>query len=564
MTTLDPADAVDLAPHRALQDQVRAIAVAKAAEDDIITAAEAAEGKEETLKMCTDMMAVYMCVKCDTPYCGGKVECADEMKVDKDKMVCHDCRWKEAQEAGGGKCLIRVYLTICYPALTNSHSSFARHNLAMCNQCAIQHAANTYYKYVVPTCSLIRCGPALLLQSSILQSAILAPHLTFQYFSTPHLYPPSNSLPQSLNSPPIRHPFSLQPLNSTIPQPLTLVAAPTALLSTGGDRCKEHGPKFALFKCDSCCNMATFDCCYNHYCDRCHDLASAAKDFPCPGPGKCPLGKPHAKNLEAKHCVGEPINGFVVGCTKCLGIDQFQEVYVTDDTIKRWEKMDLEDGKEDGGQLAAGANPAHPPGAAQPPQQPPPPPQPQRPIEFVGAVPRPKERDLRYVRNDLDAIGVDNVKKNRARRGFENMLKKVGGEDVCLMAGKKKKKKVKMGQRGKAKRGEEKDSDDDEDVNAVKDARARARGRRRKAPPGRIDEHGKGAVGHQRQGHIAGGAGGGGKGQELRVRSGGAMAADKFREKRAAKKAAKAAKEAKKEEKRANQKSKKKWKKFVF
>ena len=300
-------------------------------------------------------------------------------------------------------------------------------------------------------------------------------------------------------------------------------------------------------------------------------MASAAKDFPCPGPGKCPLGKPHALNLEAKHCVGDPINGFVVGCTKCLGIDQFQEVYVTDDTIKRWEKMDLEDGKEDEGQPAAGANPPHPPGVAQqpppPPPQPPQPPQPPRPIEFVGAVPRPKGRDLRYVRKDLDAIGVIKSKKNRARGGgLENMLKKAGGEDVSLMVGKKKKKKkVKMGQRGKAKRGEEKDSDDDEDVNAVKDARARARGRRgRTSPPGRIGEHGKGAARHQRQGHIAGGAGGGGKGQELRVRSGGAMAADKFREKREKKEAAKAAKEAKKEEKRANQKSKKKWKKFVF
>ena len=196
MTTLDPADAVDLAPHRALQDQVRAIAVAKAAEDDIITAAEAAEGKEETLKMCTDMMAVYMCVKCDTPYCGGKVECADEMKVDKDKMVCHDCRWKEAQEAGGGKCLIRVYLTTCYPYVgSRLLQTRTLHSHATILQCAINVRSNT-----PPTRTIS-------MSSQRVRSFDAVPHSSFN---------PQSFNPQS--SPPTSHFNTSQLLTCILPQ----------------------------------------------------------------------------------------------------------------------------------------------------------------------------------------------------------------------------------------------------------------------------------------------------------------------------------------------------------
>ena len=217
MTTLDPADAVDLAPHRALEDKVQAIAVAKAVEDDMITAAEAAEGKEEILQMCTDTMAVYMCVKCNTPYCGGKVECADEMKVDKDKMVCHDCRWKEAQEAGGGKCSISVYFTTCYPnvgsrrlqTLTTLHSHTRLFLPAKCHnlseQCTINVRSNTRQQVLS-----VRSFDAVphSFTPSILQSSILAPHPTFQCFSTAPLSLPSTP---PLN-PSIRHPFSRQPL----------------------------------------------------------------------------------------------------------------------------------------------------------------------------------------------------------------------------------------------------------------------------------------------------------------------------------------------------------------
>jgi len=86
----------------------------------------------------------------------------------------------------------------------------------------------------------------------------------------------------------------------------------------GDHKCERHGVRHAMFKCDSCCNIATYDCIYNHYCDRCHALASKKKCFPCPGSEKCSLGIPHPPNLPAKHG-GERnrIEPFVIGCMAC-------------------------------------------------------------------------------------------------------------------------------------------------------------------------------------------------------------------------------------------------------
>ena len=85
-------------------------------------------------------------------------------------------------------------------------------------------------------------------------------------------------------------------------------------------KCSTHGYKYAMYKCDSCCAMATFDCRSNHYCARCHDKAYSAKEFPCPGPELCPLGIDHPPNQTAIHGEnqGEFIAGFVVGCFKCF------------------------------------------------------------------------------------------------------------------------------------------------------------------------------------------------------------------------------------------------------
>lgn len=89
-------------------------------------------------------------------------------------------------------------------------------------------------------------------------------------------------------------------------------------------KCNEHGPNFAVYKCDSCCSVATFDCSGRHYCDRCHARPSdgcmerpTCRGRPC---DKCPLDTPHPENrprgsTAAKH-------GFIVGCTKCLGVAQ--------------------------------------------------------------------------------------------------------------------------------------------------------------------------------------------------------------------------------------------------
>ena len=84
--------------------------------------------------------------------------------------------------------------------------------------------------------------------------------------------------------------------------------------------CHAHGYKFAMYKCDSCCSMATFDCRSNHYCARCHDQAYSPKNYPCPGGDKCPLGIEHPPNVSAIHgeSQGEFVPGFVVGCFRCF------------------------------------------------------------------------------------------------------------------------------------------------------------------------------------------------------------------------------------------------------
>lgn len=81
-------------------------------------------------------------------------------------------------------------------------------------------------------------------------------------------------------------------------------------------RCFKHGKKYAMFKCDSCCSIASWDCFYNHYCERCHNRACDKKFYPCPGGDKCPLGIPHPPNSQGVH--GQNNFGFVIGCYKCM------------------------------------------------------------------------------------------------------------------------------------------------------------------------------------------------------------------------------------------------------
>jgi hypothetical protein len=81
---------------------------------------------------------------------------------------------------------------------------------------------------------------------------------------------------------------------------------------------------FFLAQCDSCCAVATFECSSNHYCDRCHRDPGKKKHYPCPGPGKCPLGRWHPPNgagVIGRGPDGETGSfdpGYVIGCTKCF------------------------------------------------------------------------------------------------------------------------------------------------------------------------------------------------------------------------------------------------------
>jgi len=74
----------------------------------------------------------------------------------------------------------------------------------------------------------------------------------------------------------------------------------------------------ATFKCNSCCDLAVWRCGPNRYCDRCHREAYLEKDYPCPGPGLCPLGMPHPPNVPAP--LGSYVEPFVVGCSACLDV----------------------------------------------------------------------------------------------------------------------------------------------------------------------------------------------------------------------------------------------------
>jgi len=89
-------------------------------------------------------------------------------------------------------------------------------------------------------------------------------------------------------------------------------------------RCMVHGHRHAMFKCDSCCAVATWNCYSAHYCERCHNQAGEPKHYPCPGPDKCPLGMPHPPNQEAKHGQDE-MASFCIGCTACLGLAEEPE-----------------------------------------------------------------------------------------------------------------------------------------------------------------------------------------------------------------------------------------------
>lgn len=109
----------------------------------------------------------------------------------------------------------------------------------------------------------------------------------------------------------------------------------------GSNKCDEHGPSKAIYKCDCCCAVATFDCGGNHYCDTCHATPNDRRTIrpQCRGrPGDaCPLGILHPPNQPRDNGVAK--NGFVLGCVVCLGIDAHCVMgAVSSSTRARWAK----------------------------------------------------------------------------------------------------------------------------------------------------------------------------------------------------------------------------------
>merc|ERR1711907_910412 len=100
-------------------------------------------------------------------------------------------------------------------------------------------------------------------------------------------------------------------------------------------RCMLHGHASAIYKCDSCCSVATWNCTQHHFCERCHREPWTAKNYPCPGPGLCPLGIPHPPNVPADLTIARDTNtthrSFVIGCLACLGFQDEAPRPVEDD-----------------------------------------------------------------------------------------------------------------------------------------------------------------------------------------------------------------------------------------
>ena len=193
--------ALKLAPHLQLMQKVEELSLKQAQADDLIsdlsTLMEACP--REAINQCMAKLSCYMCSVCSEPFCGGRVDCAEDEQLDVSALKCPSC-------------------------------VFGRDNSSTKNQ-----------------------------------------------------------------------------------EDSKMVTEAT--VSSWRGKCFVHGYKFAIYKCDSCCAVATWDCRSNHYCTRCHDQASHRKDYKCPGES-CPLGIKHPPNKPGVH--GTVDDGFVIGCSKCF------------------------------------------------------------------------------------------------------------------------------------------------------------------------------------------------------------------------------------------------------
>merc|ERR550525_339387 len=87
-------------------------------------------------------------------------------------------------------------------------------------------------------------------------------------------------------------------------------------LESKDHRCFKHGKDYAIFKCDFCCNVASWACWSHHYCNYCHDHGGYKHPTPCPGGKCCPLGMPHPPPIQ-KNDINNYVMSFVIGCRKC-------------------------------------------------------------------------------------------------------------------------------------------------------------------------------------------------------------------------------------------------------
>jgi hypothetical protein len=191
-----------LTPHLQLKQAVEALCLQQAQVDELLVDfdTQLETDPEDTTAQCMAALSCYLCSQCSEPFCGGRVDCAQDNELDLRAMKCLSC-------------------------------AFNRSDVAVLKQETKKASADTS-------------------------------------------------------------------------------------VSEWRGKCRVHGYKFAIYKCDSCCAVAIWDCRSNHYCERCHSQASSTKDFKCPGEEKCPLGIAHPPNKAGVH--GTVDDGFVIGCSKCF------------------------------------------------------------------------------------------------------------------------------------------------------------------------------------------------------------------------------------------------------
>lgn len=99
-----------LVEHQELQQRVAGIALRKFIEDGLDEELNRELGRpaadEEMRARAEGMMAVYSCFDCEEPFCGGRVDCAQEQDLEQAQLRCHQCEWEALATVDDLRCMV--------------------------------------------------------------------------------------------------------------------------------------------------------------------------------------------------------------------------------------------------------------------------------------------------------------------------------------------------------------------------------------------------------------------------------------------------------------------------